>query len=255
MPSATRFLPFCILALILFPQWCSGGARHFTFVYETTTSAPGSIELENWVTFQTGDPGAARFSEVDFRHELEFGITDRLQLSLYVADWSYQTGFFERPSGFVYSASAVEAIYNLTNPIVDPIGTSIYQEIKVGDRLVESESKLIAQKNFGRLIIAYNATLEAVWEGNGLAEQNGEFQQAMGASYELSPKFSIGVEMLHEFIFPQWHARDETQNFFVGPNLSVRNGRWFATLTLLAQATSTPDEAELEVRSIFGIAL
>ena len=34
------------------------GARHFTFVYDTTTSAPGSVELENWVTWRrTTDPG------------------------------------------------------------------------------------------------------------------------------------------------------------------------------------------------------
>jgi hypothetical protein len=255
MPWSRSFLPVCLLTVIFLPRPCSGGARHFTFLYETTTSAPGSVELENWATFQTGDPGARRFSALDFRHELEFGVTDRFQLSVYLADWTYQTGFPERPSGFLYSASAIEAIYNLTNPVVDAIGTSIYQEIKIGDRLVESESKFIAQKNFGPLIIAYNATLEAAWEGDDLAEQNGEFQQAFGASYELSPRFSIGVEMLHEFVFPEWRGSNETQNFFIGPNVSVRSGRWFGTITILAQATSTRDEAELQVRSIFGIAL
>jgi hypothetical protein len=255
MHSGTRLLQFCVIALGFVPQFCSGGVRHFTFLYETTTSAPGSVELENWVTFATGEPESRRFSEVDFRHEFEFGITDRFQLSFYVADWTYQTGFGDRPSGFVYSASAIEAIYNLTNPVVDPVGLSIYQELKVGDGLVESESKFIAQKNFGPLIIAYNATLEAAWEGSGLEEKTGEFQQALGASYELSPKFSLGIEMLHEFIFPEWRASAETQTFFIGPNLSVRSGRWFATVTALTQATSTSDEPDVQVRSIVGIGL
>ena len=252
MASTTGFLPVCLIALALSAESCLGGVRHFTFLYETTTSAPGSVELENWVTFRTGDPDRQRFSELDFRHEFEFGLTDRFQLSIYVADWRYQTGFSDQASGFAYSASAVEAIYNLTNPVIDPIGISIYQEIKIGDRLVESESKLIAQKNFGPLIIAYNATLEAVWEGSGLEEQEGEFQQALGASYELSPSFSAGLEMLHEFVFPKWDTNEHRQNFFIGPNLSARSGRWFGTITALAQATQTGDEPDWQVRTIFG---
>lgn len=192
MYSTTRLLPLCIIALVFFPNLCFSGARHFTFLYETTTSPPGSIEFENWATFQTGKPDDKRFSEFDFRHEFEFGITNRLQLSLYLADWRYQTGFSDQSSGFACAASAIEAIYNLTNPVIDPAGISPYEEARAGDRLVESESKLIAQKNLGPLIIAYSATLEAVWNGNGLQEQDGEFQQALGVSYELSPSFSAG---------------------------------------------------------------
>jgi hypothetical protein len=255
MLSARRFASGWILALILLPHSSFGGARHFTFLYETTTSAPGSVELENWATFQMGDPGTGRFSELDFRHELEFGISSRFQLSLYVADWLYQTGFPERPSGFVYSASALEAIYNLTNPVVDPIGLSIYQEVKVGDRLVESESKLIAQKNFGPLILAYNATLEATWEGSDLEEEEGELQQALGASYELSPRLSVGVELIHEFVFPKWRDEEKIRNLFVGPNISYRRSNWFVTVTALAQATNTAGEPDLQMRTIFGIGL
>jgi hypothetical protein len=136
--------------------------------------------------------------------------------------------------------------------VIDPIGLSVYQEIKAGDRLVESESKLIAQKNLGRLIIVYNATLEATWEGSNLHEQEGEFQQAFGVSYELSANLSAGIEILHEFIFPEWRTQDETQNFFLGPNVSVRSGRWFGTITALAQATQTGDEPDWQVRTIFG---
>jgi hypothetical protein len=253
MYSRTRFPRLCLVALILSGPFCWGGARHFTFVYETTTSPPGSVEFENWATFQTGNPEENRFSQFDFRHEFEFGITNRLQLGLYVADWQYQTGFTHQPSGFAYSASAIEAIYNLTNPVIDPVGISLYEEVKVGDRLVESESKLIAQKNFGPLIIAYNATLEAAWEGNGLQQKEGEFQEALGASYELSPSLSAGLEVLHEFVFPEWNTNEHSQNFFIGPNLSVRRGRWFATVTALAQATQTADEPDWQIRSIIGV--
>jgi hypothetical protein len=61
-------------------------------------------------------------------------------------------------------------IYNLTNPVVDPVGVSLYQEIRAGRQHFELESKLIEQQNFGPLILDYNVTLEAEWEEQGLRE-------------------------------------------------------------------------------------
>jgi hypothetical protein len=237
---------------ILLTVSCFGGARHFTFLYEAPTSAPGSVELENWVTWQRGST-PARFDQVDFRHELEVGITDRFQASIYLADWFYAND--PSHSGFTYSDSAIELIYNLSNPVVDPVGLSLYEEINVGRQHFELESKLIAQKNFGRLILDYNATLEAEWEAKGLEEYNGELQQALGVSYEISPRVSVGLEFLHEFVFPQWQDRAKIRNVFVGPNVAVRHGNWFVTVTALAQATDTADEADFQVRTIFGIGL
>ena len=229
-----------------------GGARHFTYLYEAPTAAPGSFELESWVTWQRGS-NPVRFDQVDFRHELEVGITDRFQASIYLADWLYENDPFR--SGFAYSDSAIELIYNLSNPVLDPVGLSLYEEISVGRQHFELESKLIAQKNFGRLILDYNATLEAEWEGQSLEEHNGEFQQALGASYEISPRISVGIELLHEFVFPEWRDQEKIRNLFVGPNVAVHHRNWFVTVTALAQATDTPDEADFQVRTIFGIGL
>jgi hypothetical protein len=242
----------CILVAAILPVLSFAGARHFTYIYEAVTSAPGSLDIENWVTWsRTSNP--QRIDEVDFRHEFEFGITDKFQASLYVADWFYAAD--PEHSGFTYSDSALELIYNFTNPVIDPVGLSIYQEYRVGDRLVEWESKIIAQKNYGRLILAYNATLEAVWEGERLHEREGELQQALGASYELSPRISVGLELLHEFVFPNWRDEEKIRNVFVGPNVSFRHQSWFVTVTALAQATDTPDEADFQVRTIFGFGL
>ena len=247
-----KLRPLCILILASWPLICFSGVRHFTFLYEAPTSAPESLELETWTTWKR-TTGPDRSDAVDFRHELEYGVTDKLQVSVYLADWFYENQ--REHSGFAYSDSAIELIYNLTNPVDDPIGLSIYGEIKAGDRLIELESKVIAQKNFGPLILAYNATLEAVWEGHSLQEREGEFQQAFGASYELSPRLSAGIELLHEFVFSEWRDDKNIRNLFVGPNVSYRRGNWFLTVTALAQATNTTDEPDLQVRTIFGIGL
>src|SRR5205085_8106668 len=128
---------------------------------------------------------------------------------------------------------------------------SVYEEISVARQHFESESKLIAQKNFGRWIVDYNATLEAEWEDRHLEEQSGELQQALGASYEISPRLSVGIEFLHEFVFPDWSGR--ITNVFVGPNVSYRQQTWFVTVSALAQATDTTDEPDFQLRTIFGI--
>jgi hypothetical protein len=252
--GATRRSPFLVLCLSILPAVSSfAGARHFTYLYEAPTSAPGSVELENTITWSrtTGD---TPLNQAAFREELEIGITDHLQIGLYPLDWNYR-GEDNGTDGFNYDGGAVELIYNLTNPVVDPIGISLYEEIQAGRRHFESESKLIAQKNFGPLIFDYNATLEAEWEEKGLNEHSGEFQQTIGVSYEITPRFSVGLELLHEFVFPEWRDKDQIRNFFVGPNVSYRRANWFVTVTALAQATDTTAEPDLQVRSIFGIGL
>ena len=122
------------VAAILSALSSFGGARHFTFLYEANTSALGSLELENWVTWRHAT-GPDRFDQVDFRHELEYGVTDKLQASIYLADWFYKSD--PEHSGSTYSDTAIELIYNLTNPVVDPVGLSIYGELRAGDRDAE----------------------------------------------------------------------------------------------------------------------
>ncbi|MFL6540783.1 MAG: hypothetical protein ACJ8HU_08470, partial [Chthoniobacterales bacterium] len=75
------------LLLFLAPIIARAGARRFTSVYEATTAAPGAFEFESWITWKTERDGDSRFRQLDFRHEVEFGITDRLQMAIYAADW------------------------------------------------------------------------------------------------------------------------------------------------------------------------
>src|SRR5947208_4630539 len=245
--AGARTSPFLVLLLSMASAFA--GARHFTFIYEAPTSPPGSFEIENYATTRF----ANGFTEAVFRHELEIGITEHFQASIYFANWDYARS--HENHGAHYDSSSLELIYNLTNPVTDPVGVSLYQEISAGQSAFESETKLIAQKNFGPLIVAYNLTLEAEWEDKGLRERNGEIQQVFGASYEISPRISVGAEMLHEILLPAWHSAEAENNFFLGPNASYRSDRWFATVTALAQTTRTEGEPDYQVRLIFGVSL
>ena len=146
-----------------------------------------------------------------------------------------------------YTDSALELIYRLTNPNTDFLGSAIYGEVRGGDEFLELEGKIILQKNFGSLVVAYNATVEAEWEGRHLDERTGEFQQALGISYELIPQLTVGAELVHEVEWPDW-SNPEPSRVFAGPNFSVRHANWYATVTPLIQLTNEKDESRTSRR-------
>jgi hypothetical protein len=237
-----------LFLLLVTLHTCFGGARHFTFLYEAPTAAPSSFESENYAT-SLFDEG--KFIGMEFRHEIEMGITEHFQASIYFANWSYDAA----EGAAHYDSASAEFIYNLTNPVTDLAGISLYQEFGGGNRFFKSESKLIAQKNLGPLILLYNLTVEAESEGEGLSEHAGEIQNTLGACYEITPRLSFGVEALYEVVLPGWRTAEAANNFFIGPNISWRSNRWFAALTGLKQLTNTEDEPDYQVRTIFGISL
>lgn len=230
------------LAAVSLGSAAEAGERRFSYSYEAKTYTPGSLELETWTTWKTRD----NLDRLDFRHEIEWGVSERLQLGFYLVDWRWEDG-----EGASYHDSALEAIYNLTNPNTDWLGSSIYGEVKVGEEFLELESKLILQKNFGRLAVVYNATLEAEWEGDGLAEEKGALAQTFGISYMFNPRFSTGFEALHEIEFEDWSDAGPSA-LYVGPNASVRFGESFLTLAGLWQVTDQGSEPDFQLRSIFG---
>ncbi len=249
-PSTLAFTAIASLLLSMTPGTAHADNRPFTYTYEATTAPKGSIEYEQWVTWRARRGAPGDMNRFDFRHELEFGITDRLQLGLYLSNWRVveQRG----TTTTMWDGVAVEAIYNLTNPTTDWIGSALYGEIVVGDEVFKLEGKLIFQKNFGKLIAAYNATLEAEWEGSGLRHDKGEFKQSAGVSYELTPKWSVGAELLHEVEFDRWGPAGD-HAAYIGPNVSYRFKRGFVTTTMLFQATGIRSEADVQTRLIFGI--
>ena len=235
--------------LAAFSLQSNAGERRFTYSYEATTAPKNSVELETWVTWKArrGDGGNA--NQFDFRHELEIGLTDRLQLGLYLSDWTIKESGGHTEAD--WENVGVEVIYNLSNPTTDFIGSALYGEVKLGDEVFALEGKLLLQKNFGPWIIAYNATVEAEWEGGDYEEEVGVFEQSLGVSYQVSPKFSVGAELFHELEFEEWEEQGENA-VYVGPNASFRFGRAFATATVLFQTTGIADEPDVQTRLIVG---
>lgn len=226
------------------------GQRKFAYTYETTTASKGAIEIENWVTWKRGRSDGKSTNRFDFRHEVEIGVTDRLQLGFYLADWTYNDS--DEQKHLRYTHSAIEALYSISNPTTDFIGSAVYLEVAAAKSLLEIEGKLLLQKNFGPLIVAYNAIIEGEWEGVHLSdERKGEFAQTLGVSYALNHHFSIGAELLHEIELPDWESAEDSI-VFAGPNVSVQSGRFFATAACLFQLTDIAGEPDVQTRLILG---
>ncbi len=229
--------------------------RRFTYVYEATTLKKGEWEFEQWVTWKTAKENDRDFDRFDFRTEVEYGVTDHYQLGFYLSDWRYENNRAENKQRGDWRNIAVEGLWNLTDPTKDPIGLALYSEVKIGDALFELEGKLIVQKNIGKLTLAYNAIIEAEWEGIHYDEDNGVFQQTVGLSYQFSPRFLAGMELLHEVAIPDWRGASGKSVLYIGPNFSHRTKNWWATLTPLFQVSDVEDEPDFQMRLIFGIPL
>ncbi|MGI8602784.1 MAG: hypothetical protein ACR2OZ_07260 [Verrucomicrobiales bacterium] len=213
------------------------------------TSPAGDIEYEQWVTWKAHKANDSKFHRLEFRHELEFGLTDRLQLGIYLADWEIVDS--KSDSGAEYKKSAVELIYSLSDPTADPIGSALYFEAGLGPEIALLEAKLLLQKNFGPISAVYNFTLEAEWEGDDYAEEVGEIKNTIGVVYQVNPSLSFGFEALHEVELADWSDAGDNV-FYLGPNVSYRKGDFFAVLSPLFQLSDVESEPDFATRLIFG---
>jgi hypothetical protein len=223
------------IGVLLGVERAGADQRRFTYVYESTTHPVGEVEYEQWVTWKTDTDDDPRFDRFDFRHEIEFGLTDTMQIGLYLSDWRSQRGNTV-DDGVEWRNVAVETILALTDPVTDPLGSALYGEFKVGDQPMAIEGKLILQKNVGKWVFAWNGTAEAEWEGSDYSEDKGEFGQSLGASYQFTPELLGGFEFVHEIEYDDW-SEWEDHVVYAGPNVSWRTEAWWLTVTPLVHVT------------------
>ena len=239
----------CASAVVSLAANANAGSRNFAYSYETTTMSKGAMELESIVTWKTNTADDSKFERFDIRHEFEYGVTDRLQLAVYFADWRYEESSTEAGDADFHDV-ALEVIYNLTDPNTSPFGSAFYGEVKGSDDFVEFEAKYLLQKNIGQWIFIYNIGGAIEWEHN-YEDDKAEWMQSIGCSYRISPSLSLGLEALHEIEIPD--AEDFGDNgVYVGPNVAWKNNQLALTVAGLWQVTDLDGEPDFQLRTIFG---
>jgi hypothetical protein len=264
----TRFLSAALVAVVALacaePAHASG--PDFGYVYTTDIEEPGETEVSLWATDRRGK-AEGHYDAQDYRLEVERGISERFQVSGYLNLASHHIraigGEFEPVHrNFGFQGLSAEFKYQVLNPTHDRFGLAFYAEpawsriSKVkGEkaREFEFELKAIAQKNFAhdRLVWAANLTLEPEWEREheevaGILEPGTEKELALevasGVSYQVAPRWWVGVEGRYHSVYPDWMHGLHRENYavYAGPSVHYAAGEWAVTATWQPQLFGSP---------------
>ena len=224
-------------------------ARRFAYVYETTTMPQGLAEYEQWITWKTDKTSDDRYERLEFRQEIEYGLSDRVQVALYFADWRYTRK--SSGSNTEVRDTAIEVMANVVDPATSAVGVALYGEIKVGATKFALEGKLLLEKDLGGLLLGYHAIVESEWEDEDWVRNKGELKPTAGLSWQASPKLLFGAEVLHEVELPDWSEAEDAL-FYAGPSVSLREGNVWVTTAALWQLTDVDGAAGLQMRALVG---
>ncbi len=281
MKSVKHIAAVAAIALCLVAQSASAAESPFGWIYTTDIHPKGQKEFEQWVELQQGQSRGA-YSNLRLREEFEFGITDRYQTSIYLnsryvnarqngVDGTTGGPDVDLPAGFDpaarYQKSRVESVswenlYQVLNPLTDPIGFAIYLEPELGSRVRELETKFLFQKNFldDRVIWATNVNFVVDREKSvqGEIEKATQFELLTGVSYRFRNNWAAGLEARnHREFLGYGFGSPEHSAWFLGPNIHYATKAWWLTAawrTQLPVASAFNDEQREVVvgRRIYG---
>jgi hypothetical protein len=193
--------------------------------------------------------------------EFELGITDRLELGLYVV--------FTNDAGGPLAFDGVKQRlrYRFAEEGELPVDTAIYGEISEFHDELEFEQKLILSKRFGKVRAMAN-----IWFEESLERYEGpletRFLPVGGVTAEITPVFHLGAEYWGVVKFENDAPAGTPEHFndsfhhYVGPAVSLQFGKlWWSTaayyrLDQTGRTTEVGDQfGHAWVRTVIGISL
>jgi len=237
----------------------------FGYVRGAEVLPRGQVEAYQWFT-QRSDKGAGKYRAVDSKTELEYGVTDRFQVSAELNMLSIDTsgllidGYLPGDKKYGLRPQGIElaAKYNFLSPAKDDFGLSGTASLEYGMLDVHSgqkkteyefETQLQAQKFFleGQLTWVGNIGVRAAYEKRkAIANLPDGFEWSTdpemeistkigtGLSYRFAPGWYAGAEVLREAEY-ETEVGLERWSVFAGPTLHYGDKQWWATLTYFRQ--------------------
>ena len=224
------------------PEIARATPRPLPFTYNYETLPEGQAEVEQYVDLtpvKAVSAGGARdvvwYTATQFQTELEYGVTDHLELAIYAA-------LAPTPSSdaYVETATLTEGTgmkerlrLRIADEGVLPVDIALYGELVEFESEFEIEGKVILQKRFGDLRIAANLWAEREFE-YASNQQNWVINPTLGVTYQITPTFHVGVDswLRAEFPNPAPHPRPFNlgPNEYVGPAILLDFGKiWWST--------------------------
>jgi hypothetical protein len=234
--------------------------RALPFTYNYETNAEGEGEIETYIDLvplkgQNAIGGSQTVLASQFQEEFEYGITDRLELGLYVTFVPPASGFApnEVPALTEANGSKQRLRYRISDAGKLPIDIGLYGEVTENENEIELEAKVILQRRFGKLAIAANVVTEREFYFTGQADQ--VFDPSAGLWYQVTPVFQPGFEW---WMYKEWTNRAPATTVFnledqqyVGPTIHLNLGRIWWTSGAYARLTNINHALEPGVDS-FG---
>ncbi|MEA2696274.1 MAG: hypothetical protein QOI66_545, partial [Myxococcales bacterium] len=212
--------------------------RPLPFTYQSESLPEGAGEVEQFVDFVPiralsagGNP--TWYNASQFQTEIEYGLTDRLELALY---FTFVPNAGDRvvaaPALTEGNGSKQRVRYRLADPAAWPVDVALYGEVSENEREIELEAKIILQRRFGRLRLMTNLWAEREFYFDGTKEW--VLNSTAGTTYEFSPRFHLGFEGWLRAEYPDGQVGGRAFNLgphvFVGPAFLLNFGRvWWAT--------------------------
>ena len=238
--SASLTLALAVTSLGFSARPAHATARALPFTYNYETNAEGEGEIETYIDLvpvkaltPDGKSQTALLSQ--FQTEFEYGITNRLELGLYVTFQPQPNGFAQGttfPSLLEGNGSKQRLRYRIADPGVLPIDIGLYGEVTENENEIELEAKVILQKRIGNLAIAANVVVEREFDFTG--EASWILDPSAGAWFQVTPTFQPGFEWWMTKDWTNWPTAEGAFNHdlqqYVGPTVHLNLGRvWWTS--------------------------
>jgi hypothetical protein len=261
--SSLPGLPSALAAALLLSLLSAGRAEanphELPFTYPYMTLQQGQLEFEQSIDItpiptvddvnKLPNGFGARTTLVS---ELELGLTDRLEASLYLVlgNTSQQPGIYKF---YRYAGIKERLRYRLFDPGVLPVDISIYLEAEQYQNVFELEWKLNFERRLGRFRLLLNLWAAHEFyhhqsdpsEAPGQANrQEWEINPTGGVAYSISPNFSAGVEDWLHTEFGATGFASHGQPFlvtpvynYVGPTAMFQTGPFWISAAFYTRVT------------------
>jgi hypothetical protein len=265
-------LAAALIAVLSIAGRAESNPRPLPFTYPYETLPEGEAELEQYVdvtpvralSTATGQP--AWLSIFRLQTEFEYGITDRLELGLYVQ-------YVPRPSEAWSSAPSFPEGNGLKQRLrlrlaeagEWPVDVALYGEVVELDNEIELEAKLNLQRRIdkARLMVNLTGEREIYFDGR----QDWVFSPSAGITYEVTPSVHPGFEYWMRAEYPDEKAPGprpfaDGPHHFVGPALMVNFGKLWWSSGIYYRASDVHREVAVGdnvghvwVRTVIGLSL
>jgi len=225
------------LAVLTVTAWAASAAeRDFPSTWTSRTLAPGSHEVEGWLTGRI-----ARATDdqawTELRAALSVGLLTGLELQasldVTVASTERTASSEPRVAGLLrWAPFTAEGV----------LGLGGFARASLGVDVLEVEARVLADKQLGKLLLAVNAAASRRFFWSGRAGVDTHLEETAALRYALGTVASFGLELRLQSGFTG--ADYQGTGIYVGPTFSVRGPGFWVALEALAQVAADKAPAD-----------